>query len=60
MVVEHAADVWPELPVGGSIDDAPGTAAEHVAPVVAAIPAALNWQPDLGHTQAESITTARN
>jgi hypothetical protein len=30
-----AADVWPGLPEGGSIDDAPGTAAERVAAVEA-------------------------
>ena len=36
-----AAEVWPGLPVGGSIDDAPGTAAERCAALVAAIPEAL-------------------
>jgi hypothetical protein len=30
-----AAEVWPGLPAGGSIDDAPGTAAERVATFVA-------------------------
>ena len=58
-MVEQAADVWHDLPVGGSIDDAHGTAGERVAPVAAAVLAALDRQPDVGHAQAESITTAR-
>ena len=37
----QAADVWPGIPDKGSIDDAPGTAAERVADLIAAIPAAL-------------------
>jgi len=32
-----AIDVWPDLPVGGSIDDAPGTAEERVSAITAAI-----------------------
>jgi hypothetical protein len=32
-----AADVWPGLPAGGSIDDAPGTPTERVAVLAAAI-----------------------
>lgn len=41
LVVLPAAEVWPGLPVGGSIDDAPGTAAERAAALLAAIPAAV-------------------
>jgi CRISPR-associated protein Cmr3 len=41
LVVVPAAEVWPGLPVGGSIDDAPGTATERAAALVAAIPAAV-------------------
>lgn len=41
LLVVPAAEVWPGLPAGGSIDDAPGTATERAAAVVAAIPAAL-------------------
>jgi CRISPR-associated protein Cmr3 len=41
LVVVPAAEVWPGLPVGGSIDDAPGTAAERAAALLAAIPAAV-------------------
>ena len=59
LLVLHASDVWSDMPVGGSIDDAPGTAAERVAAVVAAIPAAINRQPEVGHAQAESLTTAQ-
>lgn len=43
-LVLHAAEVWPGLPKGGSIDDAPGTAAERAAVLLAAIPAALESQ----------------
>lgn len=39
LLVLRATDVWPDLPVGGSIDDAPGTAAEHVSAITAAITA---------------------
>jgi hypothetical protein len=39
-----AADVWPDLPPGGSIDDAPGTAANRLEAIEAAIPAALELQ----------------
>ena len=41
MLVIQAADVWPGLPEGGSIDDAPGTAAERVAALIARVPEAL-------------------
>jgi len=34
-----AIEVWPDLPVGGSIDDAPGTAAERVSAITTAITA---------------------
>jgi hypothetical protein len=37
-VVLPAVEVWPGLPKGGSIDDAPGTAAERVAALVDALP----------------------
>jgi len=30
LLVVHAVDVWPGLPAGGSIDDAPGSAAERL------------------------------
>lgn len=36
-----AADVWSDLPLGGSIDDAPGSSAERMQTLVAAIPAAV-------------------
>jgi hypothetical protein len=42
LLVLPAAEVWPGLPVGGSIDDAPGTAAERAAALLAAIPAAVD------------------
>jgi hypothetical protein len=48
-----AAEVWPGLPVGGSIDDAPGTAAERAAVLLAAIPAAVDRQ-----QQQEQAATA--
>jgi hypothetical protein len=41
MLVLPAAEVWPGLPPGGSIDDAPGNAAERVADLEKAIAAAL-------------------
>lgn len=34
-VVLYAGEVWPDLPVGGSIDDAPGSAADRVAAIAA-------------------------
>jgi len=40
MAIVHAADVWPNLPGGGSIDDAPGTAADRLAALLAAVHAA--------------------
>jgi len=36
IIVLHAGDLWPDLPVGGSIDDAPGTAAEQIEVIEAA------------------------
>lgn len=39
-----AADVWPEIPAKGSIDDAPGTPAERVAAIDAAVGRALEQQ----------------
>lgn len=39
LLVLRASEVWPDLPVGGSIDDAPGTAAERVSAITAAITA---------------------
>jgi hypothetical protein len=44
LLVMPAVEVWPGLPPKGSIDDAPGTAAERCAALVAAIPAALERQ----------------
>ncbi|MFU8886138.1 MAG: hypothetical protein ACNA8O_11865 [Cyanobacteriota bacterium] len=41
LLVVPAFEVWPGLPAGGSIDDAPGTAAERAAALLAAIPAAV-------------------
>ena len=41
LLVVPAVEVWPGLPEGGSIDDAPGTAAERAAALLAAIPAAV-------------------
>jgi hypothetical protein len=38
LLVLPAVQVWPDLPKGGSIDDAPGTPAERVETLVAAIP----------------------
>jgi hypothetical protein len=38
----HAAEVWPGICGGGSIDDAPGSAADRVAAVVSA---AQQWKP---------------
>lgn len=44
LLVLPAAEVWQGLPVGGSIDDAPGTATERAAALLAAIPAAVERQ----------------
>lgn len=41
LLVVPAVEVWPGLPAGGSIDDAPGTAAERAAALLAAIPDAV-------------------
>jgi hypothetical protein len=41
LMVLPAIEVWPDLPAGGSIDDAPGTAAERVSAITAAITAAI-------------------
>ena len=46
LLVLHAFDVWSDMPVGGSIDEAPGTAAERVSAVLAAISAAIKRIPD--------------
>ena len=45
-LVLHASEVWPGLAEGCSIDDAPGSANERLAAVIAAIPLASS-QPDL-------------
>ncbi|MEY4360117.1 MAG: hypothetical protein RLZZ631_1603, partial [Cyanobacteriota bacterium] len=46
--------VWPDLPKGGSIDDAPGTAVERVS----AISAAITERPEtVFRNQAEQVTT---
>lgn len=39
LLVLRATEVWADLPVGGSIDDAPGTAGERVSAITAAITA---------------------
>jgi hypothetical protein len=44
LLVLPATEVWPGLPEKGSIDDAPGTAAERVAALEAAIPDAIQRQ----------------
>ncbi len=44
LLVLPAAEVWPDLPIGGSIDDAPGAARERADALVAAIPAAVERQ----------------
>ena len=44
LLVLPATEVWPGLPEKGSIDDAPGTAAERVAALEAAIPDAIKRQ----------------
>ena len=41
LLLIQATDVWHGLPEGGSIDDAPGTAAERVAALLAVLPEAL-------------------
>jgi hypothetical protein len=51
-LVVPAAEVWPGLPVGGSIDDAPGTAAERAAALRAAVPAALERHQQQGQAAA--------
>ena len=53
LVVDPAVEVWPGLPAGGSIDDAPGTAAKRVAALLAAIPAAVER-----HQQQQGAATA--
>jgi len=44
LLVLHAGDVWPGLPTAGSIDDAPGSAAQRVADIQQAIPDAIAQQ----------------
>jgi hypothetical protein len=59
LLVVPAVDVWPGLPEGGSIDDAPGTAAERVAALLAAIPAAVErhqQQPEPSRSEIEQRT----
>ena len=53
MVVIHAADVWPELPAGGSIDDAPGTAADRLAAMIVAVERAAVRGPDPTSSEAK-------
>jgi hypothetical protein len=53
-ITVHAADVWPEIPKGGSIDDAPGSAADRVAALQDAIPAALERHQQQQQTQAST------
>lgn len=58
LLVLPAAEVWPELPKGGSIDDAPGTAADRVADLEVAISEALQRHQLQPVTQA-SLTVAQ-
>lgn len=55
LLVLRASEVWLDLPVGGSIDDARGTAAERVSAVTAAISAWLSFALPKWANQAESI-----
>lgn len=48
--VIHAADLWPGIPAGGSIDDAPGTAAERCKVFSDAV-AAATVKPEVGDTE---------
>jgi len=50
-LIVHAADVWPGLPRGGSIDDAPGTASDRVTALESAIATALELQSEQQATQ---------
>jgi predicted P-loop ATPase len=59
LLVMPAADVWPGLPRGGSIDDAPGTATERYAALLAAIPAALKRK-GVHHPETASTIPAEN
>ena len=43
-LIVRAIEVWPGIPAGGSIDDAPGTPAERLRALEAAIPAAVKRQ----------------
>jgi hypothetical protein len=60
LIVLHAGDLWPDLPVGGSIDDAPGTVTEQIAAIEAAARlahAAAPWtskEDDDGEHQGEN------
>jgi hypothetical protein len=48
LIVLHAGDLWPDLPEGGSIDDAPGTVAEQIT--------AIEVAARLAHAQAQGGT----
>jgi CRISPR-associated protein Cmr3 len=58
LLVLPAAEVWPGLPEKGSIDDAPGTAAERVADLEAAIPKALQRRQQPRQIAGELLTPA--
>lgn len=55
LLVLPAVEIWPDLPEGGSIDDAPGTAAERVTAITAAITAWSSLGLRKEADQAESI-----
>ena len=58
LLVLPATEVWPGLPEKGSIDDASGTAAERVAALEAAIPAAIQRQQQQHRTTKKVLTMA--
>lgn len=51
LIVLRAGEVWPDLPTGGSIDDAPGTVAEQITAIEAAA--------RLAHAQAQGQAGAQ-
>jgi DNA polymerase I-like protein with 3'-5' exonuclease and polymerase domains len=64
-----AEDIWPEIPAGGSIDDAPGTPAERVAAIEQALAErgdAVEWPAEETRTKApkesheQRLLTIRN
>lgn len=55
LLVLPAATVWPGLPEKGSIDDTPGTAADRVAEIEAAIVALLEHQGELEKGQPGQV-----